>query len=436
MIKRQLADGRTITARRNDGLRKRCECARRAWASCDHPWHFSFKWNGTHHRFSLDKHAEQPIGTKDDAHQEADRLRRLIRAGSFPPAPAPVVATPEALTFEQFADRWVTNARSTQSKNQQMNDKGIVRRLSKLDLGGVRLLGAQPIGVLTVDDWETAFRQLTGAASTLNKYRQAILMMQEWAIDKGYLPRPWVVGKVLESKKGGIIGRRKGARRDRRLVPDVLNDTGKIKHQGEERRLLAKADAWLQRLMIAALETGCRRGELLSLQWRDVSLSHGQLTCRAEKTKTATMRQIPISTRLKPILQMVEHGPDGKPHAPAAYVFGNAVGERMAFQKKAWASCCKAAGIDRLQFRDLRHEAASRMLEAGWPLHHVQVMLGHQDTKTTSIYLNATIQELADSMKRFGTGGQSLHDVAQPTETEPPPVVQDEHSAQPKSLVN
>ena len=54
-----------------------------------------------------------------------------------------------------------------------------------------------------------------------------------------------------------------------------------------------------------------------------------------------------------------------------------------------------------LRFHDLRHEAGSRLLDQGWPLHHVQAMLGHADAKTTSIYLNVTTQHLQNSMKRF-----------------------------------
>jgi len=53
-------------------------------------------------------------------------------------------------------------------------------------------------------------------------------------------------------------------------------------------------------------------------------------------------------------------------------------------------------------------------LEAGWPLHHVQAVLGHADAKTTSGYLNATLQHLLDSMLRYGTERreQPLHTVA------------------------
>ena len=40
----------------NDGLRKRCDCLddpRRQWAKCAHPWHFGFKWDSQHYRFSV-----------------------------------------------------------------------------------------------------------------------------------------------------------------------------------------------------------------------------------------------------------------------------------------------------------------------------------------------------------------------------------------------
>ena len=54
-------------------------------------------------------------------------------------------------------------------------------------------------------------------------------------------------------------------------------------------------------------------------------------------------------------------------HGPTAYVFGNGIGEHVKDPKKVWAKCRAAAGISDLKFHDLRHEAASRLLEAGWP---------------------------------------------------------------------
>ena len=54
-----------------------------------------------------------------------------------------------------------------------------------------------------------------------------------------------------------------------------------------------------------------------------------------------------------------------------------------------------------LHFHDLRHEAGSRWLEAGMPLHHVKEMLGHANISQTDTYLNAGRMALHDSIKRF-----------------------------------
>lgn len=258
--------------------------------------------------------------------------------------------------------------------------------------------------------------------------------MQEWAVEKGYLLKPWLAGRVL--KKGGAIARRKGARRDRRLVPDVLDKDGKVKVPGEERRLLDHASPWLQRLIIAAIEGCMRRREILTLQWRDVDLVRGRMTFRAENVKTRSRLQKPISPRLLAVLQMIQHDPAGKPHKADAFVFGNATGDAMTFPKKRWTKILKAAGIVDLEFRDLRHEGACRLADRGWSLPQIQRMLGHQDAKTTSVYLHADITELEESMRRLGTGSQPLPDVARETDSAPPPVVQQADDESAKVVVN
>jgi hypothetical protein len=63
-------------------------------------------------------------------------------------------------------------------------------------------------------------------------------------------------------------------------------------------------------------------------------------------------------------------------------------------------------GFD-LHFHDLRHEAGLRLLEAGWPVHHVSEMLGHADLSTTSTYLNITRMGLQESMRRFDKPAES-----------------------------
>lgn len=146
-----------------------------------------------------------------------------------------------------------------------------------------------------------------------------------------------------------------GSPRTRRLDPD------------EEQKLLAKANPHLYALIVAALETGCRVGELLSLQWHQVRWTENVLLLPAGKTKTSEARDVPMTTRLRAVLEMRRHGADGKEFGPDAYVFGNEVGERIGTIKTAWRAACRRAGIKDLHFHDLRREFASRLLEYGDP---------------------------------------------------------------------
>src|SRR5437870_2732048 len=98
----------------NGGLYKRCDCARRKWLKCDHPWHFDF-YKGRKFRFSLDviavARSEQPPRSKSDAEALADRVRSEIRRGTFrsPNQPEPPAPDPTArLTVGDVIDRYIT----------------------------------------------------------------------------------------------------------------------------------------------------------------------------------------------------------------------------------------------------------------------------------------------------------------------------------------
>jgi integrase len=155
------------------------------------------------------------------------------------------------------------------------------------------------------------------------------------------------------------------------------------------------------------------------------------------------------------VLDLLKLEPSGNRRPADHHVFGDAVGQPIASAKKAWESAVLRANghaiwtdngglaaasrtalreID-LHFHDLRHEAGSRMLESGWPLHHVQRMLGHSDVKQTATYLNAERVGLHDSMKRFGTK-PSWQSVAITDATEQPTSSHDEQADEQQVTVN
>lgn len=101
-------------------------------------------------------------------------------------------------------------------------------------------------------------------------------------------------------------------------------------------------------------------------------------------------RSVPITQRLRAVLEMRNIGPDGRAFGPDGYVFGNEVGEPIGTVRTAWVATCRRAGITDLHFHDLRREFASRLLEAGAAEHDVRDWLGHANITTTSQYLKST----------------------------------------------
>jgi hypothetical protein len=133
----------------------------------------------------------------------------------------------------------------------------------------------------------------------------------------------------------------------------------------EETRLLEKAGEDLADLITAAIETGMRLGELLSLQWHQVWLSPRELFLPAGKTKARKDRRVPISKPLLAVLQRRRLDPAGEPLPSDAFVFGDAVGRRRRSIKTAWRLTCQRAGIVGLHFHDLRREAGSWWRDSG-----------------------------------------------------------------------
>jgi integrase len=203
-----------------------------------------------------------------------------------------------------------------------------------------------------------------------------------WAVLGGLVPAtPFKVGTVAAIK----LAREEA--RTRRLQP------------GEEERLLLAAGG-LRDLIIAALETGCRRGELLSLQWSQV---RGDLFLPAGKTKAKKPRRVPISTStvLTQVLDARRNDPAGEPLPADSFVFGDEIGRRRRSIRTAWRLTCKRARLEGLHFHDLRREAGSRWMDAGVPLATIQRWLGHHNISQTSTYLAASGGGDADAMRAF-----------------------------------
>ena len=94
-----------------------------------------------------------------------------------------------------------------------------------------------------------------------------------------------------------------------------------------------------------ALNTGCRKGELLGLEWTRVDVANALIHLAADHTKTARRRSIPLNNDALAALRALKRFRDQ--HCPASpWVFCHANGERIGDVKRSFATALDRAGID------------------------------------------------------------------------------------------
>lgn len=162
--------------------------------------------------------------------------------------------------------------------------------------------------------------------------------------------------------------------RDRRLRGD------------EEARLYAACDAgrspYMQPLVILALETAMRRGELLGLSWGDIDWE--KRIAHLHLTKNGDSRDVPLSGRAYETLWHL-HGERRGDRVFA--VTGHAV-------QQAWDHLRGRAGCPDLHFHDLRHEAVSRLFEKGLDMMAVATISGHKELSMLKRYTHLRAEDL------------------------------------------
>lgn len=152
----------------------------------------------------------------------------------------------------------------------------------------------------------------------------------------------------------------------------------------------------LRPLIIAALDTGCRLGELLKLRWNAVDFDSDLITIEAFNTKTMRERKVSITKRLKSeLMEMISHFPQTKEDL----VFG------VSEVRKSFKTACKLAELSDLRFHDLRHVHATNLDNLGFSIAAIGKQLGHtSDSRVTLRYINRTeesIRRVADALDDF-----------------------------------
>ncbi len=171
------------------------------------------------------------------------------------------------------------------------------------------------------------------------------------------------------------------------------NGRMRILKSEEMKRLLDVANGHLKPILIIALNTGMRRGEILSLKWGNVNLSKRSI--HIEDSKSGRSRDIPMNALVIEALSAIRQD--------HVYVFYNPTTDGpLKDIKTAFKTACKNAEIKGLRFHDLRHTTATRMVEAGVDLVTVSRILGHSSLAMVLRYSHPTPENMRRAVDKLG----------------------------------
>lgn len=140
---------------------------------------------------------------------------------------------------------------------------------------------------------------------------------------------------------------------------------------------------YLKPMVILALHTGLRRGELFSLEWTNVHLDseNPYMAVEATTTKTRKLRHVHLNSVAQDVLQNW-----GRTSSDQLVFPNPKTGKRFDNINRSWVNVLKDADISDFRFHDLRHTFASKLVMADVSLYTVQKLLGHSSIEMTQRY--------------------------------------------------
>lgn len=225
-------------------------------------------------------------------------------------------------------------------------------------------------------------RHAARAPATINRYLTSLGSVYRWARRRRLLPR----GHLAPTR--GIERQPENNARVRYLEAD------------ERARLLAacRVAAWsrLYLLVLTAISTGARHGELLALTWRDLDLERGRAYVRTSKNGEPR-----VLILVKPVLEELARI---RSRRPEDFVFASDKRPGRAMRtERAFREACAAARIENFRFHDLRHCCASYLAQHGASLLEIADTLGHRQLQMVRRYAHLSVANKAALAERvFG----------------------------------
>lgn len=298
------------------------------------------------------------------------------------------------------------------------NAKTAERTVKTIKTGFPNLLDKQlsTINAWTIEKWRNKKRRTGAKPATINSYVNPLKGAMSRAVEWGLL-NSHDLNKVKALRTDNAVVRYLDKMEETELLDTLQKRDKRIKHERENANLFRQQRNYplllelkdcnyadhLEPVVIIAMNTGLRKGELLSLRWGNVNLVNDYLTISGSDAKSGKARHIPLNQNSKQALVKWQsdlkqakaltialansEAKAGKESAIASsYVFEGDNGNHLADIKKAWGNLLEEAGIAKFRFHDLRHHFASKLVMAGVDLNTVRELLGHSNLDMTLRY--------------------------------------------------
>jgi len=314
----------------------------------------------------------EKVGSKGAAQRALAIRQAQVAQGRFDLCPQMSVPT-----FEQFAERYAEFAKA--------NKRGFLRNENYRIQQLVRFFGKRKLSDLTSWDAEKLKVQLSKsvAPATVNRLLGNVKHMMSMAVKWNILSKnPFAGVKLLPVPKfpERILGKEEEER--------VLASCGRVRAP------------YLRSLVVLALNTGMRKGEILSLQWVQVDLTNRLIHIYNSKTQYSE-RRIPMNDTVLELLTTLCR------QRSSGFVFPShrKLGDQFRDPKVAFRKAIRLAGILHLRFHDLRHTFATRLVRAGVDLITVQHLLGHAKITMTARYAHSLADDKMAAVRRLDFAG-------------------------------
>ncbi len=273
--------------------------------------------------------------------------------------------------FQQMMDKYLTEYSISKTPSSQVREKVIAANLKFFF--GDRLL--KEITPSLIVDYKSSRRKKGILSSTIEReidlLRRAFnLAVREWE---------W----CSDNPVSRITRERFNNQIDRWLSPE------------EEKRLQTECQEWLREIVVFALNTGMRQGEILDLKWPSVDLF--RKTATIMRSKNGERRTIPLNQAALEVLKSKAK----VRHIKSDYVFSSGNGTRIIERnlQRAFGKALEKAEIQDFRFHDLRHTFATRLVQSGIDLYTVAKLLGHKDIRMTQRYAHHCPESLRSGVE-------------------------------------